>query len=241
MNTQNEITQGKEIPFTNNTETPANSGVELGVFYPLNKDTEIKEVNGLRAVTCRYRNTGSKETRHSVYTYVPTAHLTESIIKDNFDKLSEYFLAFLQDAEDKIIKQKHNKGESRIYTEYLDLDKIITYLEEQELGARLSSQLISNWFHEHIADTLILTIADKLGIEGNANEEQASKVSMYVKQYCAKFESLSGTKTVLPDNEIDSLKNVINLAEAGETTVGKRLISRLEKMVESKQETLFAL
>lgn len=218
------------------------ANLELGVFYPYDATVGVPEIEGCRAVKCLYKASkdGKKENENS-FVLIPTAHLTDELVAARIDELAPYLTGYLQGVEDTDIKAQHKKNASRIYTEYLSLDKIIEALEASEAGTRLNAEKIEKWFTDNLADSLILAFATKLGIEGEPTEEQIAKIEQVVNAYNKKFQSLAGGRTVLKENDCKAMVIAIRAADADSTVLGRRFIARLEGMKEIEEEVLLSL
>lgn len=251
MNTVNAVTGSTAAPVSSNSGVKFSSlstrmeavGLEFGKFYPYDATTAIPDIDGMRAVKCLYKasTNGGKKSNENSFVCVPTAHITEESILTRFEELAPYLVNYIQSLEDADIKAQHKEHASRIYTEYLSLDKIIEMLEASEQGARLDAAKISAWFDAEMTDSLVLQFATKLGVTGNPNEEQQVKIAQVITAYKKKFESLAGGRTVLKEADCKAMVIAIKMADAESTTLGRRFIARLENMKAKEEEVLLSL
>lgn len=219
-------------------------GENLGEFKPYSNDLPITEIAGTRIVKCLYqtnKETGKRAGTNS-YVRVPTKHLTEETIAARIADLTPYILSYLQVEEDKVIKAEHRKGGTKVYTEYLSLDKIIAILESTGESTRLNKDKIELWFSESMRDQLVILICTKLGVTAETiTAEIEQKIELMIAAYKAKFISLASPKTVLVESDRLALVNVINKCEAGETLLGMRFISKIESMKDKVADALAEL
>lgn len=223
-------------------------GEELGEWKAYDAQLPVAEIAGTRIVKCLYKTAqdGTK-THDNVYVRIPATHITEEIVAEQIAELAPYLVGYLQEWEDKGIKSAHRNNESRIYTEYLSLSKIVDMLEESEAGARLNKDKITAWFSEHITDSLTALFANKMGIYTDevgisGSLEQIAKLELVVNAYCTKFCSLASGKTFLKSADREAMIGVIEKCSgAGDTLIGKRFITRLQNMTEKQVDMLEAL
>jgi len=245
------------ITESNNTETPKDykeirafqleaKGINLGQFMPYDsKATDIPDINNTRAVKCTYKYAQGtpehKKTHANSYVLIPTDHINKDIIKENFDKLADYFEEFLWQQQDEIIKKAHKDNESQIFTEYLTLDKLLSHMHNKGLGTRLSGDKIAAWYDSNIKDTIYIMVCNKLGIDSEPTDAQATKIQLVIKTYLDLFKSCAGSRTHLTEEQRESLKNVINMADQSTSQVGTKILGRLDDMVQGEKDAFMAL
>lgn len=221
-----------------------NLGETLGEWKAYDPQLPVAEIAGTRIVKCLYKaDSSGKRAHENCYTRIPSTHLTEEVIVEQITELAPYVLSFLQEWEDKGIKAAHRSNQSRIYTEYLTLDKVIEALEESEQGARLNKDKIEKWFKDSVMGSLFDLFADKMGVtdHDNITPEQAAKLTLVIEAYMKKFCSLASGKTYLKSPDRIAMIGVIEKCNAQNTLIGARFIRRLESMVEKQEDILEAL
>lgn len=209
---------------------------------------DIPSVAGTRVVKYigrehKQKDGSSKKAAVSGYVRIPTAHLTEDIIASNIDELTPYFLSYLQSIEDTILKDEYKSGVSNVYLPALGMDKILEKLEEQDAGARLNSEMITDWFDTHLKDKLGIIIATKLGIDSTTQDSEGKyqKMEMVLGIYCKKLCSLASPKTVLVEADKASLISLLESTDSNINAVGKRVYKRLQAMGAKQDDTLMDL
>ena len=219
----------------------------LGTFKQYDPQLDIPEVDGTRIVKCLYQvNKETKKKLHeNVYVRVPVDHITESVILDHFEDLSQYFISFLQGVEDKMIKAQHSSGGvERIYTDGLTLAKLIDQLEISELGARLNKVQIEAWFDKEIGEHLAILFAGKLGIDDQSTVDDLAKLEAILAAYKNKFAALASPKCVLDPDDCDRMSQVISSVEretGSKSSLGDRFLVKLEKIKNRDEELLISL
>ena len=222
----------------------ATTGEELGIFKAYSPELPIADITGTRIVKCLYRNKpGATDTKQNAFVRVPNKHLTESAIVANIKELAPYVLAWLESEEDKLIKASHSSGLLSIYTDKLTLANLLAHLEETTEGARLTKEKLAAWFDEYMAENLALLVMDKLGLV-EIDESAEAKILMIVEAYKRKLTMLASPKTVLADNDRESLINALDKAIAEDSPaylLASRLRTRLENMTQKTDDLLLEL
>ena len=223
-------------------------GESLGEWKAYDSQLPIAEIAGTRIVKALYQvaktgaNKGKKAGNNS-YVRIPTKHLNEEGIVSGVVELSPYILGWLQSVEDTVLKAQHKEGRLNVFCDSLSLESLMEYLEETSESGRLNKERINEWFTEELADTLTLKFAAKLGVAdiNDATEAQLVKIQAVIMSYKLKFASLAGGKTFIKDEDCTAMITVINSCDdASETLLGKRFITKLEKMM-IKEESLLEL
>ena len=181
-------------------EEEQSSEYELGEFYNYDNQMSIPEKNGNRAVKCLYKisSVSGERVRPNQFVLIPSDHLTQSTILDSIESFLPYFLSYLQEIEDGIIKESHRKGQTNVHIPGLSLEKLLLALEEKELGNRLNKDKIEAWFDSEVMELLIVAFAEKIGVENNIpTTDQQKKLTMICEAYKQKFVSLAGGKTII--------------------------------------------
>lgn len=221
--------------------------LKLGTFQPYDSQVPVPEFAETRIVKCLYQisSKSGERVRENVFVRIPTSHITEDLICNEITKLAPYVLTFLQDQEDLIVKAAHKNDETRIFTEYLTLAKVIEALELKEAGARLNKEKIELWFEAEIMSSLAELFASKLGLaldsEESQDDEKVAKLEMILNAYKIKFCSLASGKTFVKEQDCESMIEIIRKCEAQNSSIGSRFIAKLESMKMKKEDLLLAL
>ncbi len=218
-------------------------GEICGIPKAYDSQLPIAEIAGTRIVKCLYQinKASGKKKQENTYYRLPTAHLTEEIVVERIAELSPYVLSYLQEQEDKEIRDYHSKGGKTVYVDSLGLDKIIEALEASEAGARLNKEKIEAWFIAELQDSLAVAFATRLGITEDSGEAELLKLEQVLNAYKAKFASLAGGKTYIKEADCVAMIAVITKAGAEASLLGKRFIGRLEGMKKKEDDLLLSL
>jgi len=217
---------------------------EGGEFVPYDTAIELAKKDGLRAVKCLYKTakgTEKKNTLVNSYVYVP-ATIDKDSIANNLPQLMPYFITYLQEQENQIVKDLHKLKVSRVFASNVGMNKVLERLEASQLGSRLNKEMIGAWFVESLESKLTEAFAAKMQIDLNeAGIAELEKLELILGTYKARFSSLAGGKVSLKETECSSLQRAISLAGAIETPIGARFYARLESMKKVQEAELFAL
>lgn len=231
---------------TTNAAAVIDSLETAGTFFPYNSAAAPAELPSLRVITATYKQTAAmkakgKEARNNVYVRVPTAHLTLDAITARIEELAPYILSYLQGVEDEGIRKYHKEGGIQVFTDTLSLDKIIATLEESG-NTGLSGEVITSWFTDSVAPSLLRILAAKMGTDvENLTLEQESKVAAVTQSYLDSFISLASGKTMMSADQRAKLEKCMVLTSSGDTMLGNKFIARFYKMEEKEREALNSL
>ena len=218
-------------------------GESLGSFKPYDSQLPIADISGTRIVKCLYQKstTTGLKVKENHYTRIPTKHLTEQHIVNRISELSNYVLSYLQDEEDKQIKDLHKRGGLKVYTETLSMDKIIEALEMASVSNRLTKEVIEAWFKSDVEDNLAVLFAAKMGITEESSDDDVNKLNLVINAYKLKYASLAGGKTFIKETDCNAMIKVITDCEAQDSILGSRFIVKLENMKKKEDEVLLSL
>ncbi len=220
----------------NNTNTAAD---DLYTFRPYDSQLPIEVPQGQRVAKCLYKAPRGKTEAPwpNEYILVPTAHLSDSVLLENIERLLPYISTFLQEEEDRLIKEAHKKHSKGFGASWFSLDNILAALDEAGKSRRLKKEDIVQWFEQYMREPLELAFVEKLGASSNAD---LAKVEAIVEAYKAKFGSLAGGKTFYKQEDREALLRALDITGANTSEIGRRLQARLEGMKDQKDEDLLA-
>lgn len=237
----------KPTPLTNSLgvkEELEKLGEKLGEFRAYDSQLPIAEIAGTRIVKCLYQINPKTKTKaqENAYVRLPTKHLTEEHICARVVELSPYILGWLQEQEDKEIKDLHKKGGLQVYTEYLSLDKIIEVLEAASESSRLNKEKIETWFTDKLEAELAELFGAKMGLNESSSEHEVNKLVLVLAAYKAKFAQLASPKSYLKEEDCLAMIKVIqSVDEARDSILGIRFVSKLGEMNKKVDDLLLAL
>jgi len=214
---------------------------ELYKFSAYDAQLPISIGEGMRVVKCLYKTntkTGKAAGANS-YILVPEKHLAEQVMIDNAAMLAPYMAAFLQDVEDKIIKDYHVKGGIGFNDSFLSLSKILESLDNAGQGNRLNKEKIEDWFNSDMKEPLLVAFADKMGVSDQPTQAELDKLENVTAVYLAKFASLASGKTMYRKEEAELLQKALVVTGVNEeNAIGVKFWNRLESMKNTTQNDL---
>lgn len=212
----------------------------LNRFHPYTSDLPITVPEGMRLVKCLYKTnlkTGNVAGENS-YIIVPESHLSEEVVIAEVATLAPYISAYLQEQEDKIIKEAHKNKSIGFSDAFLSVAKILEALDASGQGNRLNKDKIESWYNSDMKEQLLVAFADKMGLSDTPSDEEITRLSEISEVYKAKYASLASGKTLYKKEEAELLIKALTVTGAGENGIGARFVTRLEGMKTHKSEEL---
>jgi len=199
-----------------------------------------KPLTGQRLAVVNYRTdkvTGIK--KDSVCVSLPTISAEE--ITANLNSLLPAITVYLNKVQDDMVRAIAESGSKFVKTNEVDITAIIASLADSDSsGNRLTKESIGNWFDANISETLMVTLADKLGLSDDASDEDLAKVSAITNEYKEKISALAGGKTSYTPKIAESLKKCVALAGSDDLLASKFMV-KLDKMISVGSVELFDL
>lgn len=199
-----------------------------------------KAFSGQRLSKVSYKTVGDKESpmygikRESKCVSLPMVQ--ESEVRKQVAVLAPYIVEYLQGVQDKIVRLRVDAGASSITSEEVSIAGCIEYLESNDESGRLTKESIGNWFDNNIAETLAVTLAERLGVSEIPTDAESNKIMEVVSGFRDKVAALAGGKTSYEPKLCESLKRAVNMAPAGDA-LSVRFTARLDKMIASAKDT----
>jgi hypothetical protein len=114
---------------------------------------------------------------------------------------------------------------------------MLALLEAREAEGRLSKDAILQWYNSEVAPTALVQVVAKLGWNVDSlSEKQEQKVMQVLKGLGDMIAALAGSRVQYSDEQKAKLRVYINM---GEGRMKERLLARLDKKEELKEEDLF--
>jgi len=216
----------------------------FGAFEQLTPTTVLPEIKGVRIIECptKGKTVDGKYVPPKIassYTLIPD-FITEEAINERMDDLTPHFIEYLYSVVRADIQAQHKAAATKIYTEYLDMDKVIELLEATNTSSRLSGEQITAYFTEYLADTYQAMLLTNAGVD-HPTEEQLAKLELLTNKASKMFSSLAGPNTILVDADKEAAKTLLELADAKDHLIGRKLLARLEAMDKKKESVLGSL
>jgi hypothetical protein len=189
-------------------------------------------LTGQRLSKIKFKST-EKSPRKYPNVCVSVPYIQKDDIEQNMPSLVDHIRAMLENAQDGIIRSLFESSDgtlTQVQDSEISIASCINYLEAESQGSRLTKELINAWFDDNCKDYLYIIIGQKLKypMDNECTPEQDATIGKHLNGYRDLFASLAGGKTILQDNQIKSLGNVLGLIE--DTEIGDKLKSRLSAM-----------
>lgn len=178
------------------------------------------------------KDTGVKRT--SVCVSLPT--IKKSEIVENLDTLIPMIRAHLESVQDKMIKEKleSKEGQEGKVTMVLDSEiniaAMIAWNTPEASTNRLTKEVVAAWFTENVEESLMLALADKLGVGEVPTDAESMQIEKITNEFKNKVSGLAGGKTSYAPEIARAVRKCVELAPAGDELTSK-LIARLDKMI----------
>lgn len=168
--------------------------------------------------------------------------ITAKEVESNIIALTPHFIEFLHGVQDKIVRERVDEGAKHITTDEVSIAGCVEWLESNNESGRLTKESVAAWFQETIAESLAVTLAERLGVSDVPSDEESNKILAVVEAFKGKVSSLAGGKTAYEPKVCKSLITALELAPAGDA-LAVRFTTRLTKMIEesSKNQDLLDL
>lgn len=197
---------------------------------------KTKAFTGQRLATVSYKTIKDKDhplcgvKRESKAVSLPVVS-DESVI-ENLTLLLPHVKNVIYKAQDSIIREylDTNPNASFITNESVSMVAVLDYLDNSNESGRLTKESVASWFDETIADTLMVTLADKMGVSETPTQEQSKQIEAIVAGFKDKVSSLAGGKTSYEPKLCESIKKCLALAPADDV-LSARFTTRLNKMI----------
>lgn len=142
-----------------------------------------------------------------------------------------YVLQMVLDTQDKIVRQFAENECSTVGDDDISVDAVLAYLDDESKGARLTKEIIVEWFDGSLADSLALAFADKMGLSDTPTEDETKKLNQQIQVYREKLASLAGGKTVFAPDVAKKMIRALEFGAADDAMI-VRFTARCKKMME---------
>lgn len=196
-----------------------------------------KPFSGQRLSVVNYRTVTNKESadfnskKPSLCVSLPV--ISPEDVKSSLPLLMPALIDYLASVQDKIIRPMIDAGSKSILASDVGINSIVEFLQDSSgTGERLTKEVIGAWFSESIADTLMLTLASKLGIPDSREptQNESDKIEAIVTEYKDKICALAGGKTSYNEKLAVSIKKCLDLA-GSEDVMASKFHAKLDKMI----------
>lgn len=163
---------------------------------------------------------------------VSLPRLSDDTVIDNITTLLPHVKQMLYKVQDSIIRERLDAGNNvaLITAEEVNITAICEYLDNSGESGRLTKESVGAWFDSSIADTLMIALADKLGVSDTPSDIESKQIEVIVTGFRDKIAALAGGKTSYEPKLCESIKKCLVLA-GNDDVLGNRFIARLDKMI----------
>lgn len=153
--------------------------------------------------------------------------------------LTPHIKVWLHGVQDKMIREQLEASDNclHITNESIGIAAICEYLEDSNESGRVTKADVEVWFNENIADSLMVQLAERLGVSETPTQADSDNIDAVVAAFKGKIASLAGGKTSYDPKTASQLQKCIALVPAGDV-LADRFIARLQKMQDVTPDSL---
>jgi len=192
-------------------------------FMPYSPKAPVTAQEGYRVAKVMYKTNKTTNTIAGENSCLIVPKITEDIVVDNIERLISHVITMLETEQDKIVKGYHLDSVTFVEPEKLSVDAIIEAMEAIAVSGRINKEMIEAWFTESMIEPLTALLTGK----GTATD----KLPLIVQAYSGLFGKMASNTTQYPPEQAEKLLAAINKCEASETDIGKKLVTKLDKMM----------
>lgn len=165
---------------------------------------------------------------------VSVPYVREEDVVNVIDKLIPHVIALVQDTQDKLAREfRIQYGRNELPQSAIDMNAVITYLDENAAGDRVTKEYLQEWFISSYATVAAEWITAVAG--GNVS---ADVVEKKVSVLCDMF---SGWASPKYSPNIPQLRAMIRFADASDISTDSRMLTireKCQKMLDKKESEL---
>jgi hypothetical protein len=160
-------------------------------------------------------------------------------IAANITALTPHIRVWLHGVQDKMIREMLDVSDTVLHVtnESIGIAAMCEFLEESNESGRVTKADVEVWFKENIADSLMVSLAERLGVSDTPSQADSDKIDAVVAAFKGKISALAGGKTSYDPKTAAQLQKCLSLVPAGDV-LADRFTLRLQKMVEVKEDDL---
>lgn len=146
-------------------------------------------------------------------------------------RMMEHIRTMLEDAQDGIIRARYeaSHGElTAITDDDISVDQCIAFMDTKAAGNRISAESVTAWFKATANDYVVAFIADKLRFT-ELTPDAIATCQQHANAYRDLLCTLAGGKTILPANQLRTLRMVLSTI-GDDDTMAQRLLERITAM-----------
>lgn len=158
--------------------------------------------------------------------------LSSAVVQESIDALMPIIIDTLEGLQDKVIRKQVDEGKAFITAESISIAALVEQWNSVGTdGERITKDSVKAWFDSNIAEVLMITLSDRMGISTEApSNAESQRIEMITASYREKISSLAGGKTSFEPKLAESIVKALKLA-GDDDKLAVRFIARCEKMI----------
>ena len=157
--------------------------------------------------------------------------IATSAIEAAIPRMLDHIRAMLESAQDGIIRSLYESTQgaaSAVTDDDISVDACIAFMDAAAAGTRLSAESVKAWFASTARDYVIAFIADKLRFT-ELTPDNLKVCEQHANGYCGLLQVLAGGKTILPANQLKTLRIVLSTL-GDDDAMASRLLEKITAM-----------
>lgn len=186
-------------------------------------------LTGQRMCKIGYKSTKKQVAKYKNH-FASIPGLTLDAVKERADNLAIFLIPVLESAQDGIVKSLFESSGgllTSVSDSEISIDSCIAYLHAQMADEK---QLFGAWFDSDIADSLLPTIASKLGYLGELTDEQEVRIGCVLEQYKELIQRLANPKDMIEKGQKKLIRKLIELSGCEESFALGKVIGKLDTL-----------
>jgi hypothetical protein len=196
---------------------------------------ESKPYLGQRLAKVGYKSTKQTPAKYpSICVSLPQVEIDDDTYICHQAEFSQIIRTALENAQDGILRSLYESSSGQLKSvsdDELSVQACIAFIQSENNGGRLTTEMIGAWFDSTVSPVLTLIIAEKLKFD-DMTEEQMAVIGKHLNGYRGLMCSLSSGATILTPSQIQNLRNL--LTKLDDDAISTRLALRLDNMSQKK-------
>lgn len=176
---------------------------------------ESKPFSGQRLAKVGYKSSKTNPAKFpSVCASIP---VLSNWTENQNQRLLPTFRSMIQDVQDKIIRSLYESSDGKLTSvsdEEISVDQVISYLEAESTGDRLTREIIGDWFDANLSDALTIIFCEKLGTQ----DTDDLRVKQQLAAYRGLYQAMSKDSGAVQDTQLRGLLKALEFSTDSETT-----------------------
>lgn len=197
-----------------------------------------KAMDSQRLLKVVFKGRNGETARQSVCASVPVCD--KAAVSAAIQQFLPYVMDLVVVTQDTIGRKLVIAGSDAVTSTDISLAAVLTELEAQAKGDRITGADISEWFTSALEPILLVAFADKLGISDQPTAEQTEQLARMCNVYREKLAAMAGGRTAYPEVICGKLLKALELCDGDDVMAG-RLATKLTAMQKVSVEDMIDL